>query len=398
MKIAIFTETYPPYINGVATQTAALKEIYEEMGHEVLVVTVGSEKLSETTVIDNVVYVPGILIKSIYNYRLALPVGNRRKKIPIKFQPDVIHIQNEFGIGNIGLRVAKKQNIPVVYTLHSEYDKFLFYVGLKYFEEFSQNISAKYFSKFSKRATIITSPSPKAQEYIERQGLKKRVVILDNAVKFEQFQSSSEKIKFREKFRSENNISNDTKAFVFVGRIGEEKNIRELVANWIYTDLPREKAMLFIIGGGPDSKEVQKIIDENGFKDRIILTGPIPNTEISKYLFAMDYYTTASLSEMHSISMLEAMASGLFALIKLDKPNKNQIIPGKNGYQWDTKEEFKELFTKIVNLPEDEQAKLKENVLEYSRNNDFSMQAKKLIVIYQDAIDINNQKTDNKEN
>lgn len=392
MKIAIFTETYPPYINGVATQTVMLKETYESLGHEVMVVTVGSEKLKEIEIIDNVVYVPGILIKKIYNYRLALPISFSREKIAIDFEPDVIHIQNEFGIGDTGLRVSKKKNIPVVYTLHSEYDKFLFYVGLRYFEEFSKKLSGKYFSRFFKKADIITSPSPKAQEYVDRLGVDKEVIVIDNAVEFDKFQKTEEKEQFRKEFRKEYGLGDDVKAFVFVGRIGEEKSIKELVNNWIYTDLPKEKAKLFIIGKGPDEKEVANLIRDNGFEDRIIMTGPKPNTEIPNYLYAMDYYTTASLSEMHSISMLEAMASGLPALIKLDVPNRAQITEGQNGYQWDTKEEFKELFTRIINLSEEEAQKLKENVLNYSKNNDHVNQAKILLDVYQKAIDLRKNK------
>lgn len=386
MKIAIFTETYPPYINGVATQSAMLKETYEKLGHEVLVITVGSEKLKEIEIIDNVVYVPGILIKKIYNYRVALPISFARERIAIDFNPDIIHIQNEFGIGDTGLKVAKKLNVPVVYTLHSEYDKFLFYVGLKYFEEFSKKLSTQYFKRFFKGADVITSPSPKAQEYVNRMGIDKEVVVIDNAVEFEKFRPNPEKDAFRKAFREENNLSDDCKAFAFVGRIGEEKNIKELVNHWIYTDLPKEKARLFIIGKGPDFEEIQKLVDESGFSDRIILTGAKPNTEIPNYLYSMDYYTTASLSEMHSISMLEAMATGLPALIKLDRPNKAQITEGQNGYQWDTKEDFKELFTRIVNLPEEEAKQLKENVLNYSKNNDHVNQAKTLIGIYEEAI------------
>lgn len=391
MKIAIFTETYPPYINGVATQSYMLKKMYEELGHEVLVVTVGSEKQRKTKLVDGVVYVPGILLKKLYKYRVAIPIGNMRKKFPINFKPDVIHIQNEFGIGEIGLEVAKKEHVPVVYTLHTEYDKFLFYIGLKHFTEFSRNISAKYFTRFSKNATIITSMSAKAQAYIDRQKVDKKVVVLSNAVEYKKFLPTPERIAFREEFRKKYSIADSTKLFVFVGRIGAEKNISELIDNFMYCDFPRNLARLVVIGGGPDLEDLRNKVASKGFEDRIYLLGPIEHTQIPKYLHAMDYYTTASLSEMHSLSMLEAMASGLFALVKHDAPNENQIISGKNGYQWDSKEDFKQVFSRVLNMSKEEQEQLKANVLEYSKNNDFKKQAQELIKIYERAISINNQ-------
>lgn len=391
MKIAIFTETYPPYINGVATQSYMLKKMYEELGHEVLVVTVGSEKQRKTKLVDGVVYVPGILLKKLYKYRVAIPIGNMRKKFPINFKPDIIHIQNEFGIGEIGLEVAKKEHIPVVYTLHTEYDKFLFYIGLKHFTEFSRNISAKYFTRFSKNATIITSMSAKAQAYIDRQKVDKKVVVLSNAVEYKKFLPTPERIAFREEFRKKYGIADSTKLFVFVGRIGAEKNISELIDNFMYCDFTRDLARLVVIGGGPDLEDLRNKVASKGFEDRIYLLGPIEHTQIPKYLHAMDYYTTASLSEMHSLSMLEAMASGLFALVKHDAPNENQIISGKNGYQWDSKEDFKQVFSRVLNMSKEEQEQLKANVLEYSKNNDFKKQAQELIKIYERAISINNQ-------
>ncbi|MFM1541377.1 glycosyltransferase [Helcococcus ovis] len=387
MKIAIFTETYPPYINGVATQTKILKDTYEKLGHEVMVITVGSEKQTKIEFKDNVVYVPGIMLKKIYNYRIALPIHFSRIKIAKEFKPDVVHIQNEFAIGATGLRVAEKLNIPAIYTLHTEYDRFLFYVGLKYFEEFSKKISDKYFRKFYKKADVVTSPSPKAQCYMDRQGINKKVVVIDNAVEFENFRETEETKNFRVKFREKYNLNDDAKAFVFVGRIGDEKNIKELINNWIKSDFPEEKAKLFIIGNGPQFEEIQKQIIKNNFENKIILVGSVPNTEISKYLHAMDYYTTASLSEMHSISMLEAMACGLPAIIKLDKPNKDQIKKGINGYQWDSYEDFNKIFNKILSLSNEEAEKLKQNVLKYSIENDHLNQAKILLDIYQKAIE-----------
>lgn len=393
MKIAFFTETYPPYINGVATQTEMLKRTYEKLGHEVLVVTVGSKKQKDIQFIDNVLYIPGFLAKKIYNYRISLPIKNSKMNILNTFNPDIIHVQTEFGIGETGRRYSKKYNKPMVYTLHSQYDEFLFYVGLNYFKNLSQKISNDYFRKFSKTADIITSPSIKAQVYIDRQKIDKKVIVVNNSVENELFLQSPEKDIYRKNFRQEYNIPKNCKAFVFVGRLGKEKNINELINNWIYTNLPKEKAKLFIIGDGPSKDEIIDIIVKKGFDDRIIYLGKKPNTEIPYFLYAMDYYTTASLSEMHSISMLEAMASGLPALIKFDKPNQSQIVNGVNGYQWDTKDYFKNLVNNIISLSPQEMIELKERTLNYAKTNNNYKQAYELIDIYNKAINLRKLKS-----
>ena len=42
---------------------------------------------------------------------------------------DIIHIHNEFGIGLSGAIIAKKLKKPLVYTLHTMYDDYLYYVA-----------------------------------------------------------------------------------------------------------------------------------------------------------------------------------------------------------------------------------------------------------------------------
>ncbi|RFT30832.1 glycosyl transferase, partial [Gardnerella vaginalis] len=103
---------------------------------------------------------------------------------------------------------------------------------------FSRNISAKYFTRFSKNATIITSMSSKAQAYIDRQKVDKKVVVLSNAVEYKKFLPTPERIAFRKEFRKKYGIADSTKLFVFVGRIGAEKNISELIDNFMYCDFP----------------------------------------------------------------------------------------------------------------------------------------------------------------
>ena len=394
MRIAFFTETYPPYINGVATQTKMLKSTYASLGHEVLVVTVGSEKQKEKILKDGVLYLPGIELKKIYSYRISMPVSPSHLKEVADFNPDIIHVQNEFGVGLSGRKFAKKYNIPLVYTLHSEYDRFLFYVGLKdgnpLFEKISKKLSDQFLKKLPESADIITSPSYKAQAYLDRQKIDKKVYVIENTIDNSKFLPSPKKDQFRKDFREKYKLSDSTKALVFVGRIGKEKNIEELVESFIYANVDADKAKLFIIGKGPDLESITEMIKEKNLEDKIICLGPVDNTDIPLYLSAMDYYTTASLSEMHSISMLEGMASGLPALIKLDVPNESQIRKGLNGYTWEDKKDFKNLLDKVLNFSAEEEAKLKETTLAYIENNNNIKQAETLLALYEKAINKKN--------
>ena len=48
MKIGLFSDTYPPEINGVANSTYILKNELEKLGHEVYVITTNSEGKVDT--------------------------------------------------------------------------------------------------------------------------------------------------------------------------------------------------------------------------------------------------------------------------------------------------------------------------------------------------------------
>ena len=72
MRIALFTETYLPSINGVVTHVKTLKEGLEALGHTVLVVTADS-RVNNHVIADDVMYCPAVKLKKIYNYDIALP-------------------------------------------------------------------------------------------------------------------------------------------------------------------------------------------------------------------------------------------------------------------------------------------------------------------------------------
>ena len=67
MKIAIFTDTYPPQINGVATSARNLFKTLKNHGQDVVVVTTNPFD-TEFSFEDGVMRIPGLEIKKLYGY------------------------------------------------------------------------------------------------------------------------------------------------------------------------------------------------------------------------------------------------------------------------------------------------------------------------------------------
>ena len=113
MRIAIFTDTYPPYVNGVSTSTFNLANILTANGHEVLVIAprFNEGKLEQ---VGNVLYVPGIYLKRYYGFRLTNIFASEPFKIIKKFKPDVIHNQT---IGTCNFLAVLLAKTPMVQSV-----------------------------------------------------------------------------------------------------------------------------------------------------------------------------------------------------------------------------------------------------------------------------------------
>ena len=225
MRVALFTETYLPYINGVVTHVKILKEGLEELGHQVLVVT-ADPHTRKHFVKDNVLHCPAHEFKRFYGYGVASPVSYRRLKIIEQFNPDIIHIHNEFGIGLFGISCAKILKKPLVYTLHTMYDDYLYYVAPQRLINVAKKVTHDYTRFLANRATALTGPSKKCQEYFRNAGVYKDVNVIPNAVELESFSPHNIDPAHKKAFREKYNLDDDLMLACFVGRLGREKSGR----------------------------------------------------------------------------------------------------------------------------------------------------------------------------
>ena len=381
MRIAIFTETYLPQINGVVTHIKILKEGLEALGHTVLIVTADS-KAHTHYLKDNVLHCPAHNLKRIYNLDLASPVSRTRLKYLREFRPDIIHVHNEFSIGLSGMAIAKILKVPLVYTLHTMYDDYIYYIAPKPLIPLTKKLSHRYFRMFPQNAAVVTGPSKKCQEYTYEIGSDKKVEVIPNPVEMDAFAPQTSTPQQRAQIREQYHIPQDATVACFVGRLGREKSVDVLLRFWAQEMKPQDNMRLLIIGDGPEKEPLEQLAQQLGITDTVVFTGKVLHPDLPPYVHTCDIYVTASLSDTNSISMLEGMAGGLPVLQLYDELNADQVTDGVNGYMFRDAAEMGQRLRQIRDMEPEELQKLKTSVIQSVKNSGAQTLANYIQTIY----------------
>lgn len=382
MRVALFTETYLPHINGVVTHVKILKEGLEQLGHQVLVVTADANA-QRHFVADGILHCPAHTSRKFYNYSLSLPVSRTRLKFVRDFAPDIIHIHNEFGIGMSGLLCAKILRVPLVYTLHTMYDDYIYYVAPKPLVKAATDFSHHYFKFIAKHSNALTGPSRKCQEYFRLTGLQKDVSVIPNAVEVDQFSPHLVDDSVKTGLRRKYGIADDVMIACFVGRLGREKSVDVLLDYWKAAITPDDHIHLMVIGDGPVRPELEEQARTLGISDMVTFTGRVEHEDLPPYYALCDVYITASLSDTNSISMLEGMCSGLPVLQRTDPLNADQVRDGKNGFNFNNPQEMADKLRRIQTMDPDTLAQFKDSVIDSIRNSGARDLAAHTLAVYQ---------------
>ena len=342
MRIGLFTDTYPPYINGVSTSVAMLKNALEKKGHIVYVVTVGNKVLKyEYDERERIVRIPGVPI-GIYDYRLSKIYPLSMINIMKKWKLDVIHSHTEFSVGIFARLFAKQFNIPLVHTYHTLYEDYTHYVTKGHFEKSSKKI-VEYLTKFycDKTANELIVPTNKIYKlFKEKYEFNKNIHIIPTGIEIERFFIENIDKKLIETLRKHLNISKKDFIIIFVGRLASEKNVEFLLKahQKIIKDYPRIK--LLIIGDGPDKEKYEKLVENLNIENNVIFNGKAAWKEIPYYYHCSDIFATASKSETQGLTVIEAMASEKTPLCIKDESFLGTITNELNGLIFETEEEY----------------------------------------------------------
>lgn len=351
MRIGLFTDTYPPYINGVSTSIAMLKTALEKQGHEVFIVTVNADKLKYQNE-DKIIRIPGIPI-GIYDYRLTGIYPLRAIEKIRKWNLDIIHSHTEFGVGTFARLLAKQFDIPLVHTYHTMYEDYVHYITKGYFNRSSKKI-VEYLTKFycDKTATELIVPTKKTYDlFKEKYKVDRNVHIVPTGIEVERFYKEQFQKPEIDELRHRFGIKKDDFVILFVGRLGEEKSVDLLIEAQVSLARTNPNCKLLIVGDGPDKEKFENLVRKFRLQNNVIMTGKVPWDEVPKYYMLANIFATASKTETQGLTVIEAMAASKPVLAVDDEAFQMVIVNGLNGYLFANKRQYKKL---VRSLMEDE--------------------------------------------
>ena len=350
MRIGIFTDSYPPYINGVSTSIIMLQNALEKKGHEVFIVTVNAEKLSYKYENENkIIRIPGIPI-GIYDYRLTGIYPLRAIDKIKKWNLDVIHSQTEFGVGTFARIIAKQFDIPLVHTYHTMYEDYVHYITKGYFNGTSKKI-VEYLTKFycDKTATELIVPTEKTYKlFKEKYKFDRNVHIIPTGIETERFELNDLEQKKLEVLRKRYNFKKNDFIILFVGRLGEEKSVDLLIEAQEGFVKINKNCKLLLVGDGPDTEKYKKLVKKLKLEDNVIFAGKVPWIEVPLYYGLSTIFATASRTETQGLTVIEAHAASLPVLAADDPSFSSIVVDDLNGYLFKNKKQYKKQVEELM--------------------------------------------------
>ncbi|HUC38750.1 MAG TPA: glycosyltransferase [Candidatus Acidoferrum sp.] len=327
LRIAFYTDTYLPAVDGVVTSILNTKRELERRGHEVYIFTSGESMSKPLTEIEHNVYaVHGVKFNRYPQYRLAIfPFLASVKLNEIK--PDIIHAHTPFMMGLSGLSMAKINRLPMVGTFHTFFtDKSVLaeYGGGKAVEKVMIRAAWPYARFFFKKCNRVIAPSLTTANVLQRHGINNTIVV-PNGVDTRRFNPDVQSSRIRKSITK----SKRDKVVLYVGRMSKEKRVDVLIR--AAARLKGHGIKFVFAGTGPAAHRYQHLAARLGLRDTARFVGFVPDKDLPKYYAAADVFCTPSTFETQGIVAIEAMAAGTPVVGANSRELREVVKNGRNG-------------------------------------------------------------------
>lgn len=330
MKILITTDTYRPTINGVVTSIESLKKALDRLGHDVRILTFSDSFNSKQE--GDIYYMGSLGAGKFYpDARMNKLFYNRFYEDIMDWKPDIVHSQTEFTMFIQAKKIAKDLDIPLLHTYHTIYEDYTHYFSLN--KKIGKELAKQFTKQIIKTTDGVVVPTNKIYNLLTEYNIHEDIYVAPTGINVQKL-SECDDFDIRSGYK----IPEDKHIVLFLGRIGKEKNITEILQ--YLENIDRDDIVFIIAGAGPFLSELKDICSNSKIRDRLIFTGMIDSSKVGNFYSKADVFVSASTSETQGLTFIESMACSTPIICRHDDCLDGVLIEGKTGFGYDTEEEF----------------------------------------------------------
>ncbi|OXZ25642.1 glycosyltransferase family 4 protein [Finegoldia magna] len=338
MKILITTDTYRPTINGVVTSIESLKKALDRLGHDVRILTFSDSFNSKQE--DDIYYMGSLGAGKFYpDARMNKLFYNRFYEDIMDWKPDIVHSQTEFTMFIQAKKIAKDLDIPLLHTYHTVYEDYTHYFSLN--KKIGKELAKQFSKQIIKMTDGVVVPTNKIYNLLTEYNIQEDIYVAPTGINVQKL-SECDDLDIRSGYK----IPEDKHIVLFLGRIGKEKNITEILQ--YLENIDRDDIVFIIAGAGPFLSELKDICSNSKIRDRLIFTGMIDSSKVGNFYSKADVFVSASTSETQGLTFIESMACSTPIICRHDDCLDGMLIEGKTGFGYDTEEEFIDYLNQIL--------------------------------------------------
>lgn len=320
MRIALFTETFLPKVDGIVTRLRHTVDHLQRQGNEVLIFSPDGGLTEYKGA--RIYGVSGFPLPLYPELKLALPrpaIGDELSR----FKPDLIHIVNPAVLGLAGLFYSKVLNIPLIASYHTHLPEYLQHYGLGMLE----GVLWELLKAGHNQAEINLCTSTAMQAALTEKGIE-RVHLWQRGVDTETFQPDLASVEMRNRLSQGHP---EAPLLLYVGRLSPEKEIDRIKP--VLESIPN--ARLALVGDGPHRQALQAHFA--GTPTHFV--GYLAGKELASAFASADAFVFPSRTETLGLVLLEAMAAGCPVVAARSGGIPDIVEDGVNGFLFDPKDE-----------------------------------------------------------
>lgn len=317
IRIGMITLCYKPVVNGVVRMIDQYRDHLTALGHEVTLFTFSNRPNCEE---EDVVTSFGVPVINSGYYA----AGRFDQKAQHRLQEmDILHSHHLFMTHSL---VRPFTHCPIVYTNHTRYDLYA-KVYLPLPSRWVDKLMGQVWPRQCESVDAVIAPSESVAQVMRHFGVQKPIELIENGIDLRPFHTPSAPLS-----KMSLGLPPTAVLFTYVGRLSYEKRVDILLKQFERTALLVPASHLMIIGDGPTMPQLRRMAKRSKCANRIHFQGNVGHNEIPNFLAASDIFVTASKSEVHPLTFIEALAAGL-PIIAPDAPGNYDIISdGKSGF------------------------------------------------------------------